>query len=160
MPGNDIDNRGAWTNAVYAKIFRATREELFSAWTDAQKVAVWWGPFGFTNPVCRWNAKPNGAIYIEMTAPDGMVFPLEGLFYEVIAPEQLVFITRAFGDDEGNAEVEVLASVIFTEVNYKTKLTVEATVMRSVPGVYCFLETMYEGWKQSLEKLEAYLNKN
>jgi uncharacterized protein YndB with AHSA1/START domain len=160
MRDDHTNSSSAWTNAMFSKIFMATREELFSAWTDAPKVAAWWGPSGFTNPVCRWNATPNGEIYIEMTAPDGMVFPLKGIFYEVIAPEQLLFITRAFEDNQGNAQVEVLASVILTKVNNKTKLTVEATVMKSVPEVYCFLETMYEGWKQSLEKLEVYLTGN
>jgi uncharacterized protein YndB with AHSA1/START domain len=160
MVHKQINGKTAWTNAVFTKTFRSTREILFQAWTDEQQVAAWWGPFGFTNPVCRWNARYKGEIYIEMMSPDGMLFPLKGFFHEVIAPEQLIFVTRAFEDESGNVQVEVLASVIFTEVNGKTKLTIEATVMKSSPNVYCFLETMYEGWKQSLEKLEKFLLKN
>jgi uncharacterized protein YndB with AHSA1/START domain len=157
MPAKQIKGN-TWNDAVFSKFYKATREELFSAWTDEKQVAVWWGPYGFTNPVCKWNAEPGGTIYIEMTAPDGMIFPLKGFFYEIAAPEQLVFITRAFEDEEGNVEVEVLASVILTETNNQTKVTIEATVMKSSPQVYCFLDTMYEGWKQSLEKLEIYLS--
>lgn len=158
MPAKYIKGKATWTDAVFSKIFQATREELFSAWTDEQQVASWWGPFGFTNPVCTWDAKPHGKIYIKMTAPDGMVFPLKGFFHDVIAPEQLIFVTRAFEDDKGNVQVEVLASVIFTPFMDRTKITIEATVMKSSPAVYCFLETMYEGWKQSLEKLEMFLS--
>jgi len=154
-----VKEKNTWTNAVFIKTFNLSREELFSAWTNAGKVAAWWGPYGFTNPVCKWNAKPGGDIYIEMTAPDGMIFPLKGYFHEVIFPEQLLFVTSAFEDDKGGVQVEVLASVILTKVDGKTKLTIEATVMKSHPSVYCFLETMYEGWKQSLQKLEIFLQK-
>lgn len=155
-----MNEKKIWTDAVFSRVYMASREELFDAWSDEKKVASWWGPYGFTNPVCRWNAKPGGEIYIAMTAPDGMVFPLQGLFYEVMAPEQMIFTTSAFEDEEGNVQVEVLASVILTETYDRTKLTIEATIMKSAPGIYCFLETMYEGWKQSLEKLEAFLTNN
>jgi uncharacterized protein YndB with AHSA1/START domain len=153
-----INGKKIWTDAVFTKVYLSSRETLFSAWTDADKVAQWWGPHGFTNPFCKWDAKPNGGIYIQMTAPDGITFPLTGFFYEVIPPEQMIFVTKAFADESGNAQVEVMASVIFTGGNEITKLTIEATVMKSAPGVYCFLETMYEGWKQSLEKLECFLS--
>lgn len=156
--GKQFNGKKIWTDAVFSKVFVSSREMLFDAWTDANKVAHWWGPHGFTNPVCKWDAKPNGGIYILMTAPDGMTFPLTGFFYEVIPPEQMIFVTKAFADETGYAQVEVMASVIFTVENETTKLTIEATVMKSAPGVYCFLETMYEGWKQSLEKLECYLS--
>ena len=158
MPGKQVNGKHRWTDAVFSKKFRIPRAELFRAWTDERMVALWWGPYGFTNPVCRWNATPKGNIYIEMTAPDGMVFPLKGFFYEVLIPEQIIFVTRAFEDEKGNVQVEVLASAIFIEEGEGTQLTIEVTVMKSDPLVYCFLETMYEGWKQSLEKLETYLS--
>ncbi len=143
-----------WTNAVFTRIIKSNRNDVFRAWSEEKQVAVWWGPYGFTNPVCEWNAKQKGNIYLEMTSPDGMRFPLKGFFYEVIKPEQLVFTTNAFEE-----QLEILTAVILTEVNGKTRLTVEATVMKAIPAVYCFLETMYEGWKQSLDKLEIHLQK-
>ena len=33
--------------------FAAPPEVVFRAWTDAKQLAEWWGPKGFTNPVCR-----------------------------------------------------------------------------------------------------------
>jgi uncharacterized protein YndB with AHSA1/START domain len=155
-----VNEKNTWTDAVFTKTYKVSRKELFSAWSNEKKVALWWGPYGFTNPVCRWDAKARGDIYIQMTAPDGMVFPLKGFFYEVITPEQLVFVTRAFEDGRGNVQLEVLTSVILTELQGRTKLTVETTVMRSTPEVYCFFEIMHEGWKQSLKKLEKFLFSN
>lgn len=141
-----------WTNAVFTRMIGAGREDVFKAWSEGKQIAVWWGPHGFSNPVCKWNAKQKGSIYLEMTSPDGMAFPLTGVFHEVVKPEQLVFTTSAFKE-----QLEILTAVILTEVNGRTKLTVEATVMKAIPEVYCFLETMYEGWKQSLDKLEMHL---
>ena len=158
MRQTQVDGSAAWSDAIFSKTYDSTREELFSAWTDEVQVAEWWGPFGFTNPLCLWNARQGGTIYIEMMAPDGMIFPLKGFFHEVVAPEQLIFVTGAFEDENGNVQVEVLSSVIFTPAMGRTRITVEATVMKSSPSVYCFLNTMHEGWKQSLDKLETFLS--
>jgi uncharacterized protein YndB with AHSA1/START domain len=143
-----------WTNAVFTRIIKSNRNDVFRAWSEEKQVAVWWGPYGFIVPVCKWNAKQKGNIYLEMRSPDGMTFPLTGFFHEVIASEQLLFSTTAFKEN-----LEILTSVILTDLNGKTKITVEATVMKAIPEVYCFLETMYEGWKQSLDKLEIHLQK-
>lgn len=157
MPAKPSVCERLWTEAVFTKMFRASRERIFTAWTDEKQVAAWWGPYGFTNPLCKWDARAGGKLYIHMTAPDGMVFPLKGSFHDVVPPEQLLFTTKAFEDEKGDIQVEVLANVIITTVNKRTKLTVEATVMKSAPELNCFLGTMYEGWKQSLEKLETFL---
>ena len=45
------------------------RELVFRAWTDPAMMAEWWGPHGFTNPVCRLDVRPGGAWYIGMRRP-------------------------------------------------------------------------------------------
>ena len=35
------------------RMFDAPRAAVFRAWTDAGQLAQWWGPKGFTNPVCE-----------------------------------------------------------------------------------------------------------
>jgi uncharacterized protein YndB with AHSA1/START domain len=154
-----LNGKYSRTGVVITKLFRASRQELFKAWTDGAEVARWWGPHGFTNPVCDWNAWPQGAIYVDMTAPDGLVFPMTGVFHELSPPERIEFTSRAFETETGNSMLEVLNTVIFTEVNGKTKLTLEATVMKAAPEVAASLEGMQEGWKQSLDKLEDYIQR-
>ncbi|MCE3281927.1 MAG: hypothetical protein K0Q66_664 [Chitinophagaceae bacterium] len=148
-----------WTDVVLTRLFNASRQELFRAWTDEAEVAQWWGPHGFTNPVCNWSARPLGAIYIDMTAPDGVVFPMTGVFHELAPPERVVFTSRAFESEPGSPQLEVLNTVIFTEVNGRTKLTLEATVMKAAPGVAESLEGMHEGWQQSLDKLDKHIQR-
>jgi uncharacterized protein YndB with AHSA1/START domain len=38
---------------VLTRVFDAPRELVFGVWTDPKHVARWWGPQGFTNPVCE-----------------------------------------------------------------------------------------------------------
>jgi uncharacterized protein YndB with AHSA1/START domain len=43
---------------VLSRVFDAPRELVFQAWTDPKHLAQWWGPKGFTNPVCEVDARP------------------------------------------------------------------------------------------------------
>lgn len=48
------------------RMFDAPRAVVFRAWTDAGQLAQWWGPKGFTNPVCEIDVRVGGAIRIHM----------------------------------------------------------------------------------------------
>jgi len=141
------------------RIFDAPRELVFKAWTDPKHLAQWWGPNGFTNPVCELDVRPGGGILIHMTGPDGVVIPGKGVFHEIVVPERLVFTTSAFEDEAGNPRLEVLNTVTFAEHNGKTKLTLQAVVVKSVPEVAVALAGMEEGWSQSLGRLAEELAK-
>jgi uncharacterized protein YndB with AHSA1/START domain len=64
-------------------------------WTDPHHVAQWWGPHGFTNPVCEMDVRPGGALRIVMRAPDGTDYPMTETFREIAAPERLVAMVAA-----------------------------------------------------------------
>ena len=51
------------------RIFDAPRDLLFKAWTERDRLQRWWGPGGFTNPVCEIDPRPGGAIRIHMRSP-------------------------------------------------------------------------------------------
>ena len=71
---------------VLTRIFDAPREMVFKAWTDPERLKHWWGPKGFTNPVCEMNPRTGGAILIDMRGPDGRVYPI---IHEIVEPERL-----------------------------------------------------------------------
>jgi uncharacterized protein YndB with AHSA1/START domain len=138
------------------RLFHAPRELVFEAWTNPKHLAAWWGPSGFTNPVCQAEAKPGGKIYIEMKAPDGTVYPMIGKFVEVVRPEKLVFTSGAL-DKNGNLIFEVLNTVIFSAENGKTKMSLHAVVGDISDEARPFVDGMNEGWSQSIDRLEAFL---
>jgi uncharacterized protein YndB with AHSA1/START domain len=144
---------------VITRDFDAPRDLVFKAWTDPKHVAQWWGPHGFTNPVCKWDARPGGAIYVEMTDPDGVVYPMRGVFHEVTAPERLVFTSTALHDEDGSPHLEVLTTITLEEhESGKTRFTLRAEVVRATPQAAGALAGMEVGWSQSLEKLAGHLS--
>lgn len=95
---------------VVTRVFDAPGELVWNAWTDPKQVAQWWGPKGFTNPVCRLDARVGGAWHIVMRAPDGTEYPCGGVYREVVNPERLVF-TNIATDKDGNPVLDGLTSV-------------------------------------------------
>jgi len=138
---------------VLTQVFNAPRERVWEAWTDPKQLAQWWGPAGFTNPVCEVDVRPGGAIRIDMRGPDGTVYPMTGVYHEIVAPEQLVFIAAAL-DEKGEPLFEVLNTVTFAEQRGKTRLTVQARVVMTTARAAPYLEGQVEGWSQSLVRLE------
>jgi uncharacterized protein YndB with AHSA1/START domain len=150
---NNPSPQSAQRELVITRLFNAPRSLVFKAWTDPKHVAQWWGPSGYTNPVCELDVRPGGAIYIEMTGPDGIMIPNKGVFHEIVEPERIVFMTKAFEDEEGNPRLQVLNTVTFVERDGKTELTMRALVIKETSEVAASLAGMEQGWNESLDRL-------
>ncbi len=137
---------------ITTRVFDAPRELVFKAWTDPARLKRWWGPKGFTNPVCEVDVRPGGAIRIHMRAPDGVVYPMMGVFHEIVEPERLVFTSSAL-DANGEPLFEVLNTVTFDDEGGKTKLTVHASVSNVKAEAAQHLAGMEQGWSMSLDRL-------
>lgn len=149
---NDLIDNPVKHQVLITRIFDAPRELVFSMWTNPQYLAKWWGPKDFTNPVCEMDVHKGGAIKIVMQAPDGSKIPVTGVFQEILESERIVFTTMKI-DESGNAELEVLNTVTFSEENGKTKLVMKAVVVKSTPEAVASLQGMETGWNQSLDRL-------
>jgi uncharacterized protein YndB with AHSA1/START domain len=132
----------------------ASPEFVFRAWIDAKHLAEWWGPKGFTNPVCQLDTRLGGAIYIHMRAPDGVVHLMTGRFMEIDRPNRLVFVTAPI-DSEGRPMFKVLNTIIFTTVDGGTEISLVARVTSTTPAAPQYLAGMSQGWRQSLDRLAA-----
>lgn len=148
---------------VLTRIFDAPRAMVWKAWTDAKQIEQWWGPHGFTNPLCEWDARPGGTILVHMRGPKGsafdMILPMKGRFHEVVANERLVFTSSAIDDAAGNPQLEMLNTIRFEDYNGKTKITLHAQVIKATPAATGAISGMEQGWSQSLEKLTSLLQK-
>ena len=141
------------------RTFDAPRTLVFDAFTDAKHLVQWCGPHHFTNPRCEFEARPGGAIHIDMRGPDGTIYPMTGEVKEIRKPERLVFNSLPL-DDKGNVLFEVLTTVTFTETSGKTTVSVNAHVVRTeAPVAAQMLAGMEAGWTQSLERLEQYVRR-
>ena len=154
---------------VLTRVFDAPRALVFKAWTDPKHMARWWGPHGFTNPVCELNVRPGGAWRIVMRGPDGADHPAGGFYGEVVEPERLVLtIDHSELSDEwhdlvnpnrdkaaGKPTLEALTTVTFEEQSGKTKLTIRIRFESAAIRDSLLKIGMSQGWSQSLERLAA-----
>src|SRR5258705_11639360 len=83
------DTKPLTREVTITRLVGAPRELVFRAWTDPKHLAQWWGPRGFTNPVCEVDLRVGGALRIVMRAPNGTEYPMRGVFREIVAPERL-----------------------------------------------------------------------
>ena len=141
---------------IITREFDAPRKLVWQAWTDPKHLAQWWGPKGFTNPVCEWNAQPGKAIYVVMRAPNGAQHPMAGEFREVV--ERLVFTSGAM-DEKGKLLFEFLHTVIFVERKGKTTLTVRSRVIKTTAEANKYIGGFEMGMTQSLDRLADYVSR-
>lgn len=137
---------------VITREFDAPRELVFQAWTDPKHLAQWWGPKGFTNPVCEWDARPGGKIYDVMRGPNGADYPMGGEFRELVAPERLVISCGAL-DEKGALLFELLHTVTFAGQRGKTKLTIRSRVTKTTAAANRYIGGYEMGMTSSLERL-------
>jgi uncharacterized protein YndB with AHSA1/START domain len=156
---------GSSQEIVITRVFDAPREQVFRAWTEPEHFVRWWGPNGFTTPVCNIDFRVGGKIHFCMRSPEGQDFWGGGVYREIVPPERIV-VTDYFADEQGNmvpatdygmsAEWpnEALITATFENENGKTKLTMRQQVGAASAEDRGGAE---QGWGESFDRLAEYL---
>jgi uncharacterized protein YndB with AHSA1/START domain len=151
---------------VIDRIFDAPRPLVFKSWTEPERMMQWWGPKGFTCPVCKIDLRPGGEYLSCMRSPEGRDYWSKGVYREIVGPERII-CTDAFADEHGNTvspqqygmsadwPQEATLMVLLTEDAGKTKVMLRHWPIK--PGPEC--EMCRQGWNESLDKLADYLAK-
>lgn len=151
---------------VIERIFDAPRELVFKAWTEPEQAKRWWGPKGFTTPVCEIDLRPGGVYFNCMRSPEGQDYWSKGVYREIVEPERIV-CTDSFADEQGNIvsprkygmspdwPEEALITVTFEEHGGNTKFTLHHAPIKPGPE----RDMCRQGWNEMLDKLEDYLAK-
>ena len=138
------------------RVFGASRDLVWRAWTDPKHMAQWFGPRMFTSSVSELDVRVGGNLRIVMHGPDGNDYPMKGVFREVKAPERLVFTNIAL-DKNGNHLLEGETTVVLEAQGDRTKLTLTTHAKGLVPAAPQMLAGMQTGWSQSLDKMAEML---
>jgi len=148
LPAMGLDAR----QVVLERLIDAPPALVFQCWTDPKHLARWWGPAGFTNPVCDADVRVGGAWRIVMRAPDGAEYPCGGVYLEIVPNERLVF-TNIATNAVGRPMLNGLTTVTFAEAEGRTKLIVDTRGTAVVADAVAYLRGMEVGWTQSLDRL-------
>lgn len=152
---------------LISRVFNASSSTLFDLWTQPGHLARWWGPKGFTNPVCEVDARPGGMYRLTTRSPKGDEFPLKGSFLEVSRPLRLVMTMDCSGHpaewhdavhpgrDRGRPPAMVMhQTVTFEESDGRTRMTIRTKFDSAAIRDAVVRNGMDDGWSQSLDRLE------
>ncbi|MEA1676384.1 SRPBCC domain-containing protein [Nitrospirillum sp. BR 11163] len=158
--------------------FAATPCLLWSAYTEPERLRLWWGPKGFSWVRGDLDLRPGGSFFYGMKPPAGTGdFTMWGkwTFREIIAPKPpqspgtLSFLV-SFTDADGQPvrhpmsptwPLEVLSTTAFVADGGATRLDCAAVPVNATAEEEATfaagMESMRQGWGGTLDQLDGYL---
>jgi uncharacterized protein YndB with AHSA1/START domain len=129
------------------RVLRAPKERVFRAFTNAEAMAKWLPPEGFTCKVDHIDARTGGTFRMSFTNfGTGNGHSFGGEYLEVVANEKLRYSDKF--DDPG-LPGEMITTVIFKPVSCGTDISiVQEGIPEMIPEEMCYL-----GWQESLAQL-------
>jgi uncharacterized protein YndB with AHSA1/START domain len=157
---NSPTGQAAERELIITRVFDAPRELVWKAWTEPERLRRWWGPKGYTTPVCLVDLRVGGKYLICMRSPDGQDTYLTGVYLKIDPPNEIAY-TDSFADEQGNVvsaahygmsadfPLELHVTVTFEDQGGKTKMTLRhagfpAGEVSDQAGA---------GWNESFDKL-------
>ena len=156
---NKIDNASRKVQPVslqVSRVFSAPRETVFKAWSSAEHVKRWFCPDGYSVPEATVEMRAGGRFEVCMRSPEGMEHWTKGTFTEVVAPERLTIDHHVIDPCGGGPLFSALTQVKFSAAAGGTLMEVVQTYTLWDPAqAEPMLKGAPEGWRQTLDKLEA-----
>ncbi|MBW4889812.1 SRPBCC family protein [Mucilaginibacter sp. HMF5004] len=124
---------------------------VWEVWTNAEHIANWWGPDGFTNTITKMDITPGGEWDLVMHGPDGTDYKNKSVFKEVVPFKKIVY--------QHVSAPKFIATITFEEQGEQTLLNwhmLFETAEQFIQVVKTFKAD--EGLKQNIEKLNVYLS--
>jgi uncharacterized protein YndB with AHSA1/START domain len=126
------------------RVLRAAPERVYRAFLDADAMAKWLPPNGFTGKVHQLEARVGGTYRMSFTNfTNGQSHAFGGTFLELVPNERLRYTDRF---DDPNLAGEMQTTVTLKEVSVGTEVTI---VQEGIPDVIP-PEACYVGWQESL----------
>ncbi|MBI4275605.1 MAG: SRPBCC domain-containing protein, partial [Rhizobiales bacterium] len=93
MTPTKTETAGQRTDFVISRVFDAPRKLVWKAWTEAERLAQWWGPKGCTIRVVKLDVRPGGIFHYAMQFKPGHDMWGRFIYREIAAPERLIYIS-------------------------------------------------------------------
>ena len=136
------------------RVLRADPERIYRAFLDADAMAKWLPPYGFTCKVHDLDARVGGGFRMSFTnfsTDHGHSFG--GEYLELVSGEKIRYTDKF---DDPNLPGEMQTTVSLKAVSCGTELSI---VQEGIPAVIP-TEMCYLGWQESLEQLAKLVEPN
>lgn len=133
------------TNTVrFHRVLRATPERVYRAFLDADAMAKWLPPNGFTGKVHHLDAKVGGTFRMSFTNfTNGKSHSFGGTYLE-LRPNELIRYNDKF--DDPNLPGEMQVTITLKQVSCGTEMNItQEGIPAMIPTEACYL-----GWQESL----------
>lgn len=115
---------------VSSRIVNASRELVYTAWTDPNHLKNWWGPAGFTNTFKEFDPRPGGKWVFTMHGPEKGNYPNECEFIKIERPSLIawqriskpIFQVVATFEEISHNKTRIVFKMLFTSENECRKL--------------------------------------
>ena len=129
------------------RVLTAKPEKVYKAFLDADAMARWLPPYGFTGKVHQMDARVGGQFKMSFTNfSTGNSHSFGGTYLELAPFERIKYNDRF---DDPNLPGEMLVTVDLKQVSCGTEISI---TQEGIPSVIP-LEMCYLGWQESLEQL-------
>lgn len=129
------------------RVFKAAPDKIYRAFTDADTLAKWLPPRGFTCRVHHIDSKVGGTYKMSFTNfSNSKSHSFGGKYLELVPGRQLRYSDKF---DDPNLPGEIITSVTIFVVSCGSDVSiVQENVPDAIPPELCYL-----GWQESLDQL-------
>lgn len=129
------------------RVLRSTPERVYRAFIDADAMAKWLPPYGFTGKVHSIDAKVGGSYKMSFkNFTNGQSHSFGGKYLELVPNQRLRYTDRF---DDPNLSGEMMTTVTIAQVSVGVELNVvQEGIPEAIPAEACYL-----GWQESLTQL-------
>ncbi len=142
----DVSNR----TLSMIRTFNAPVDLLWKVLTNAEHIAKWWGPEGFTNTIHKMDVRKGGKWEFTMHGPDGTDYENNHTYLEIIVNQQIIL-------DHKNPNFEIIVNLTDkgdqTEVEWIVEFDSVPTMEEAIRAFKADI-----GMEQNLNRFQEYVN--
>ena len=140
-----------------SRLFSAPRETVFKAWSSADHIKRWFCPDGYSVPEAKVEMRAGGPFEVCMRSPEGVDHWTRGTFTEIVASERLTIDHHVIDPCGGGPLFSAVTEVSFSDEDGGGTLmeVVQTYSLTGAAQAEQMLKGAPEGWRQTLDKLEA-----
>ena len=142
-----LESRMSTNTVKLHRVLRASPEKIYRAFLDADAMAKWLPPYGFTCKVDHMDATVGGRFRMAFTnfsTGNGHAFGGE---YRELVPNERIRYSDVFDDPNMPGEMET--TIVLSAVSCGTEISIaQAGIPSMIPVEMCYL-----GWQESLAQL-------
>jgi uncharacterized protein YndB with AHSA1/START domain len=139
---------------VLTRVFNATPDKVFAAWTQPDLLVQWFAPLPWTTSRAELDVRAGGSSLVVMKSPEGEEYPNPGVYLEVIENRRLV-ATDAYSSAWQPSAKPFMTLILDFELLEDNKTRYTATVRHwSAQDKETHIQMgFYEGWGQCADQL-------